>query len=194
MAYLKTSMARWHEALSDKLRLLGFRPSKADPDLWMRDAKDHYEYIAVYSDDILVFSKQAISILKGLESLFPLKGVGKPEFYLGGDVTVIRTGEGYTHAFAAKTYIKNVCDKIERLFETTLRNYGTPLEGGYHPEIDTSDFLVGIDISKYRMLIGSANWAVTLGRYDVHFAVSTMVMGYEYRLVPHVCKINNTIK
>ena len=27
---LKTSMARWHEALSDKLRLFGFKSSKAD--------------------------------------------------------------------------------------------------------------------------------------------------------------------
>ena len=51
--------------LFDKLRLLGFTPSKADPDLWIRDAEDHYEYIAVYSDDLLVFSKQAVSILKG---------------------------------------------------------------------------------------------------------------------------------
>ena len=171
---LKTSMARWHEALSDKLRLLGFRPSKADPDLWMREADDHYEYVAVYSDDLLVFSKQALSILRGLESLFPLKGVGKPEFYLGGDVTTLCTANGYSNAFSAKTYIKNVCDKIERLFDVTLRNYGSPLEGGYHPELDTSELLTGSDVSKYRMLIGSANWAVTLGRFDIHFAVSTM--------------------
>ena len=25
------------------------------------------------------------------------------------------------------------------------------------------------------MLVGCANWAVTLGRFDVHFSVSTMV-------------------
>jgi hypothetical protein len=48
------------------------------------------------------------------------------------------------------------------------------LEGGYHPEIDTSDLLVGDDISRYRMLIGSGNWAVTLGRFDIHFSISTM--------------------
>ena len=104
-------MARWHEALSDKLRLLGFKPSKADPDLWIRDAGDHYEYIAVYSDDLLVFSKQPIAILKGLEALFPLKGVGEPEFYLGGDVDIIKTKNGSRHTFSAKTYIKNICDQ-----------------------------------------------------------------------------------
>ena len=30
---LKTSMGRWHEALSETLQLLSFQPSKADPDL-----------------------------------------------------------------------------------------------------------------------------------------------------------------
>ena len=34
---LKTSMGRWHEALSKTLRLIGFCPSKADLDLWIRD-------------------------------------------------------------------------------------------------------------------------------------------------------------
>ena len=152
---LKTSMARWHEALSDKLRVIGFLPSYADPDLWLRDAGDHYEYIAVYSDDLLVFSKRAKEILQGLSTLFPLKGVGQPEFYLGGDVGVIKDQDGHFHyVTSARTYIKNVCDKIEKLFERTLRNYGSPLEDGYHPEIDNTSLLVGNKVSKYMMLIG----------------------------------------
>ena len=74
----------------------------------------------------------------------------------------------------ARTYIKNVCEKIEKLFEVDLRNYGSPLEGGYHPELDTLDLLLEDQVSRYCMLIGSANWAVTLGRFDIHYAVSTM--------------------
>ena len=98
---LKTSMGRWHEALSETLRLIGFQPSKADLDLWLRDAGDHYEYVAVYSDDLLVFSKEPTKILRGLEALYPLKGVGRPEFYLGGDVNMVKTDKGYMHAFSA---------------------------------------------------------------------------------------------
>ena len=171
---LKTSMSRWHEALSDKLRLLNFKSCKADPDLWIRDAGDHYEYIAVYSDDLLVFSKHPSVILKGLSTLFPIKG-GKPEFYLGGDVEAVKDEDGVFHyVCSAKTYIKNVCDKIEKLYETSLRNHGSPLPDGYHPEIDTSPLLVGSEVSKYSMLIGSLNWAVMLGRFDVHYTASTM--------------------
>ena len=59
-------MAIWNEALSDKLDLICFRPSKADPYLWMRDYGDHYEYITVYSDDILVFRKDPIVIFRVL--------------------------------------------------------------------------------------------------------------------------------
>jgi len=55
------------------------------------------------------------------------------------------------------------------------------LEGGYHPELDTSDLVSDEGISKYRMLIGSLNWAVTLGRFDAMFAAVTMA---RYSIAP----------
>ena len=121
--------------------------------MWIRDAGSHYEYIAVYSDDLLVFSKNPDAILQGINTLFPLKGVGHPEFYLGGDVVVTKRFGKMHYETSATTYIKNVCDKIEKLFETTLRNHGSPMVDGYHTEVDTSPLLVGDEISKYRMLV-----------------------------------------
>ena len=44
---LKSSGLRWHERFADVLREMKFFPSKAEPDIWMRDMGDHYEYIAV---------------------------------------------------------------------------------------------------------------------------------------------------
>jgi hypothetical protein len=61
---LKTSGARRHEHLSDILRKMGFTPSKANSDLWMKDCKTHYEYIAHYVDDILVLSKNPRNVSK----------------------------------------------------------------------------------------------------------------------------------
>ena len=75
---------------------------------------------------------------------------------------------------SAKTYLKNICEKIERVFGTTLRNYSTPLEASYHPELDNSELLDDEETSKYRMLTGSLNWAVTIGRVDVMFTATTM--------------------
>ena len=56
---LKTSAARFHEHLSVKLRSMDFRPSKADPDLWIRKLSDGtYEYIARFVEDIITFSRK----------------------------------------------------------------------------------------------------------------------------------------
>ena len=46
----RSGRACWHDKLFDILHQMGFKPSKADPDIWMIYSKDdnHYEYIAVY--------------------------------------------------------------------------------------------------------------------------------------------------
>ena len=65
---LKSSGLRWHERLADVLRNMEFFPSKAENDIWMKDCGDHYEYIAVYVDDLLIASKKPqaiVDILKG---------------------------------------------------------------------------------------------------------------------------------
>jgi hypothetical protein len=49
---LRTSGARWHERFADCLREQGFKPCKAEPDIWMRQNGEIYEYIAVYVDDL----------------------------------------------------------------------------------------------------------------------------------------------
>ena len=58
--------------------------------------------------------------------------------------------------------------------EWELKGYMNPLDPNYHAEIDDSNFLVGEDISKYRMMVGSLNWLVTLGRYNIHYTVCTL--------------------
>ena len=35
--------ARWHWVLSEKLKCMGFKPSKADSDCWIRERGDHHE-------------------------------------------------------------------------------------------------------------------------------------------------------
>ena len=46
----------WHDKLFDILQQIDIKHSKADPDIWMRSSKDgtHYEYIAVYVDDLAI--------------------------------------------------------------------------------------------------------------------------------------------
>jgi hypothetical protein len=129
--------------------------------------------VAVIVDDLLVYSKQSKEIISFLTDFknYELKGVGLPEYYSGADLEYDEDN-GYW-IYSAKTYVKNVCERIEKLLQVKLKNYGSPMEPGNHPEMDESDLLVGSEIAIYQMLIGCAQWAVTLGRIDVQFATNT---------------------
>jgi hypothetical protein len=83
---LKTSAARFYEHLSEPLLRLGFKKTKHDPDLFMVDKSSHYEYLAIYVDDILIWSKDPMAVIKSLEKTYMLKSVGIPEYYLSGNV------------------------------------------------------------------------------------------------------------
>lgn len=62
---------------------IGYVPSKADADFWMKKHKDAcYEYIANYVDDFNSFSKDPMSVIEELKKDYMLKGVGEPEYYL----------------------------------------------------------------------------------------------------------------
>ena len=47
---------------------MGFLPSFAEPDIWMRDMGDHYEYIATYVDDLTIASRDPQAIIDVLEN------------------------------------------------------------------------------------------------------------------------------
>jgi mRNA deadenylase 3'-5' endonuclease subunit Ccr4 len=86
---LRTSGARWAEKLADSLQALKFFPSHTDPAIWMREQKDHWEYIGVYVDNLLIMSKNTDTIIKALEKEYTLKGVGFPKYYLGADMQML---------------------------------------------------------------------------------------------------------
>ena len=174
---LRSSSARFHEHTSAKLRRLGYLPSKADPDFWIKDCGDHYEYIAVYVDDVISFSRDPMRVINEIKKDYLLKGIGEPEYYLGGNVDQLDdtwTVGGVRTALSARTYIANVTEKLESILGEQLRQYKTPMQEGLHPELDDSPLLDSDGALKYRAMIGSANWVITLGRFDVHFATQSL--------------------
>ena len=157
-----------HDFLSDN----GFFPSKAEPDIWMRDCGDHYEYIATYVDDLAIASKNPQAIIDALETKFKLKGTGPITFHLGCNFFRDETGN---LCFGPKSYIERVAMMHEDMFGCKpMRNMSSPLEKGDHPELDTSPLLGPEGITQYQSLIGALQWTITLGRYDVATAVMTM--------------------
>ena len=170
---LRTSGARFHERLYDTLRDMGFTPCKADPDLWMRDAGDCYEYVCVYVDDLLAVMKDPRAFFDTLTNNYgyKLKGVGEPSYHLGGDF--YRDPDG-TLVWGAHTYIQRMCDNYKHMFNVEPRNYSSPMEHGDSPELDESPELDSLGVKQYQSLIGALQWCVTLGRFDIYAAVMTM--------------------
>ena len=174
---LRTSAARFHEHLATKLREMGYLPSKADYDFWYKDCGDHYEYVATYVDDVLIYSRKPMEVISKLKKDYILKGIGDPEYYLGGDVEQLDntwTKDGINTALSARTYIENVTDKFENMFGTEFRQYKSPMAEGYHPELEESPLLDPQGASRYRTMLGSANWIITLGRFDINYSIQAL--------------------
>ena len=151
----------------------GWTQSRAHPDIWMLDKQTHWEYLCVYVDDIMVMSKDPQAFMDDLQKTFKMKGVGPPDYHLGGNFKRLSNGK---LSWGSKTYIKKILDQYQRLFpqENFKKKTKTPLTPKYHPELDVSELLDTEGKRLYQSLIGMLQWAVTLGRYDIHQAVMTM--------------------
>ena len=171
---LRSSGARWWERFSEVLVDMGFFPSKAENDIWMRDRGDHYEYIARYVDDLAIASKDPESITYELQRKykFKLKGTGPISYHLGCDFYRDSTG---ALCMAPSRYIDRMIGTYEQMFGSKPKTtYSSPLERGDHPELDTSEELGADGIKQYQTLIGAAQWLVSLGRLDIATAIMTM--------------------
>jgi Reverse transcriptase (RNA-dependent DNA polymerase) len=97
---LKTSAYAWRSHLAETLRELNFEMCAADNDVWLRkavkeDGTEYYEYVLVYTDDILAISHAPLEILNCLDQHYVLKpgSIGPPKQYLGAQVGEIRLPE-----------------------------------------------------------------------------------------------------
>jgi hypothetical protein len=171
---LRTSGLRWHERFADCLRDMGFSPSKAEPDIWMRENAGVYEYIGVYVDDLAIVARNPKEITDALLSKygFKLKGTGPISFHLGMDF--VRDSDGVM-CIAPKKYIDKMIAAYEQMFgHKPNQKFSSPLEKGDHPEMDDSEFLDGTATQQYQSLIGAMQWAVSIGRFDITTAVMTL--------------------
>ena len=80
--------------------------------------------------------------------------------------------EGAKTAFSARTYVEQCMGKLQAMMGKQFAEWKTPMAESTHPELDDSPLLNERDHSKFRSLVGCANWLVTLKRFDIAFAVN----------------------
>jgi hypothetical protein len=173
------------------MHFLNFKSCPADPDVWMRpaiksDGTKVWDFVLIYTDDTLVISENAESILRNeMGKYFELKqeSIGPPNIYLGGHLRKVQLENGVNAwAFSSSQYVqaavKNVEDwlaKEENKKRWKLpRKAETPLCTSYRPELDVTPELSTQEAAYYQSLIGILRWIVELGRVDICLEVSMM--------------------
>ena len=182
---LKSAGAAFRALLAETLHDLGYSPTKADPDVWLRpavksDGFQYYELVLCYVDDILAISVDPESTLKGLQLTFKLKDdkIEAPEMYLGAQLGRMWVDQVQCWTMSAEKYVLASVQKVEE----TLAKKGlrlptkcyTPLPVDYRPELDTSAELKSDGVQYYQELIGVLRWAVEIGRLDILLETSLL--------------------
>ena len=93
------------------------------------------------TDNVIIFSKRADEIMRDIQETYKMKGAGKPELYLGGNMAYFL---GSTVMFtSAEKYLTTLLKRLEDNMGMKLRNYSSPMEADYHPELERGNPGVG---------------------------------------------------
>ena len=148
---LKSAGAAFCSLLADTLVDVGYRPTKADPDVWLRpavkaDGFEYYEMVLCYVDDILSMSHDPHATLNALKSVLKLlkdDNIAEPDIYLGAQIGKMTIDQSECWTMSAENYVVASVKNVE---DTTLAKSGlrlptkcyTPLSSDYRPELETS--------------------------------------------------------
>jgi len=97
---LKSSGAAWRSTLAATMETLGYRPTQADPDVWIKratkkDGEPYYKLMLIYVDDVLHIAEHPEEDMAKLGREYRLKdNVGPPDRYLGGNIEKVQTNDG----------------------------------------------------------------------------------------------------
>jgi Reverse transcriptase (RNA-dependent DNA polymerase) len=178
---LKSAGAAFRSYLAEHLWSLDYRPSYADPDVWLRpavkaDGSEYYEMLLCYVDDILCISIDPMKTMSRIKDKFELKNdeVKTPSDYLGGVLEQMTNENGVTcWSQSSDKYIQAAITNVEEKLKESGRELqkakhcSAPFQSSYRPELDTTAELALEGHRYYQELIGVLRWAVELGRLDI---------------------------
>ena len=166
---LKALGAAFQAHLTAMLHDIGFKPTKADPDVWLRpatkpDGFEYYEYALSYVDDIMSVSHQAGDVLCAVQNVFKLKDnkIAQPKTYLAVQLSKMLVDRLEGWVMSSEQYMKSSLENIKNNLKASGRGLRTkcrtPLVSGYHPEEGMSAELRADGLQKYQELIRILHW------------------------------------
>ena len=157
---------------ADTIRQLGFVPSRADPDLWVKATEYGFDYIATHVDDLIVVAKRPQEYIALIEQEFSLRNIEtEPSYYLGTSLKRIHDGRVMMNS---ENYIKESIRKYETKYGHVLKKEPIPMKVKAHPELDQSPLLDTKEHKEYQHIIGLGQWMILTGRIDITYAISSL--------------------
>ena len=118
----KSANADYWRHVRHAMNKLGFQSCKADPDVWFlpstkSDGTDYYQYVLIYTDDILAIMEEPERLLRDeLGNVFTLKekSIGLPTQYLGNKVSQVTLENGTKcWIFSSSQYFQSAVNNVE---------------------------------------------------------------------------------
>jgi hypothetical protein len=182
---LKSAGAAFRALLAETLYDMGYRPTRADPDVWLRpavkpDGFEYYELVLCYVDDVLSIAADPAATLWRLQSVFKLKDdkIAEPDIYLGAQLGKMVADGHECWTMSAEKYVqasvRNVEESLAKKGMRLPTKCYNPLPPDYRPELDTSNELKSDGVQYFQELIGILRWAIELGRVDILLETSLL--------------------
>lgn len=185
---LRSAGFAWRSYCAEIMRVsLEFQPCRADQDVWMRKAlkangEPYWEYVFIYTDDVIAISENPRQILAEMNKHFLLKedSIGPPTRYLGANISQFHFpgDKSPKWAIGSQDYIKEAVRVVKSWLDHRGMFLKTKVSGvlpsGYRPELESSDLLGPDEAHFYMQAIGILRWIVELGRIDICCEVSML--------------------
>ena len=185
---LRSAGFAWRSHCAEIMRVsLEFQPCRADQDVWMRKAtrsngEKYWEYVFIYTDDVIAMSENPRQILADMNKHFLLKedSIGPPTRYLGANISQYQfPGDNSPKwAIGSQDYVKEAVRVVKSWLDQRGMFLKTKVSGvlpsGYRPELESSDLLGSDEAHFYMQAIGILRWIVELGRIDICGEVSML--------------------
>ena len=196
---LRRCLKNWFSTMDIELAVIGFRPLKSDPCVYVYEDETGFVVLTLYVDDIMFLSasKPLLNKLKKkLINGFKMSDTGDVSRILGMNVT--RDREKGTIAINQKDYMEDVVQRYG------MKGCNPAYTSGVGPElslIQPKDKLLNEEEKRrYQAITGAVMYLVQVIRYDILYAVHVQaresshgggqapasILGRVHRLVHHL--------
>lgn len=166
---LKQSANVWHSTVKEILLKLGFRQSRSDVCLYMKQLRSgEWMYILIYVDDMIVVCKENQDIERleqELRKRFEISSLGIVNLFLG--IKVRRDESGFYY-LSQQAFIREIAERFG-LQEAKTSKY--PLDQGYLKQEESVPLP---NNSMYHSLVGALLYLASNSRPDIAVAVSIL--------------------